>query len=852
MERNESPPTDPSTDELHERLSRALRRARMALLWERLRLGTWMPLSIILVFAATALSGILDFLPTALHVALLAGFSIALVACLFHREGLARLRVPSLEERARRLERENALAHRPLCDWNDTPALNADNGLWQAHRAWQKRQISKILYVGKPRPPLASHDTYALRVAALMLAIAGLGIAANPADRLRSAFYPFTADNIAPPRLEIWITPPVYTGRAAVYPDAAPETLQTKNVPVNSELVIQLQGDDDARLRFREIGQPVAEESTTGEQALEAELAGEDESRQEKAFSILPEGGLEFRTTLETGSEMEVSTFDREDPLRWRFTVIPDLEPEISFREPVGYTALGSLRITYATADDYGVVNAGARIELDVTDPQTASHVADNESPLDESSDSIILPLTPSLEPGEENREYHELTSHPWAGLPVRMTLFAEDEVGQKGYSETVSFHLPELAFESPLARAYMEMRRNLALDPDSAAWAARAINALAYRPELYETAYGDYLHLRSVYRKLSDDVSPRDLKEARDLLWHMALRAETGELSDIEERLRAVREALQRAFEEGASDSEIQQLLKRMSTLLTEYLREQARQNNQRGTTPPTGNIETIDADQLSQMLQQISDLTALGAYEEAQEMLSKLEDLLENLQFARGMTEQEREFNRAMGELQALEQEQQRLLDQTFQEQMRTCPPGEECSNSGMPNDAAHTLQELQEALRRRLSDLLEQMETGGVEMPQSLPRSEQSMGEAVEGLGEGDLEGGLQAQSDALEQLRQGRSEMMRSGGGATAGGPGSNGEGGRTGNRHDPLGRSMPDDGSFDEEIVPDDYDRKRARELRAELLRRMGEAWRTREELDYFERLLRSGPTGILH
>lgn len=857
MEQKDLQLTGPRSEDLPGKLSRALRRTGMALLWERLRLGLWMPLSILLVFVATALTGFFDLLPDILHIALLAGFFVALLASLFHREGLARLRLPGLEERARRLEKENNLAHRPLSDWDDTPALNANNGLWQAHRSWQIEQVDKILRTGRPRPPLVARDAYALRIAALLLAVAALGIAANPGERLRSAISPFTAETISPTRLEIWITPPSYTGRASLYPDTGPETLQTMEIPENSELVIRLEGDDDARLLIREVARTVTTEDTPEREIPEAEDSGTDQGQadaepQGRGFAHLPAGGLEFRTTLETDSEVEVFTADSDTPLRWHFSTIPDQPPEISLTNPVGFTPLGSLRISYSTSDDYGVVSAGARIVRDYADPQTRHLMRRNGTPPGVPPESIDLPLAPSLEPGQENREYHELTSHPWAGLPVRMTLIAEDEAGQKGYSGTTSFYLPELAFESPLARAFMEMRRNLVLDPESASWAARALNSLAQGPELYDMGFGDYLHLRSAYRKLEQDVTTKALEETRDLLWHMALRAETGKLSDIEEQLRAVREALKRALAEGAADREIQELLKRLSTLLTEYLREQVRQNNARGTAPPTGNIETIDADQLSGMLQRISELTALGAYDEAQEMLSKLEDLLENMQFAGGTTKKDRAYNRAMNELQTLEQEQQRLLDQTFQEQMRSCPPGEVCSGGDMAEDRALTLQEQQEALRRRLSELLEQMEAGGAEMPQSLSGGEQSMGKAVEGLGQGDLNGSLQAQSDALEQLRRGRGEMMRQGGGGvTAGGEGPNGEGGRTGSRNDPLGRSLPDDGSFDEDIVPDDYDPKQARKLRSLLLERVGESWRTREELDYFERLLRQIPNELL-
>ena len=116
---------------------------------------------------------------------------------------------------------------------------------------------------------------------------------------------------------------------------------------------------------------------------------------------------------------------------------------------------------------------------------------------------------------------------------------------------------------------------------------------------------------------------------------------------------------------------------------------------------------------------------------------------------------------------------------------------------------------------------------------------------MGEAAEGLGQGALEEGLGAQEQALQQLRRGRDELMRQGGGGQAAGrPGREGRGG---GGNDPLGRPLSDSGAeTGDDIVPDDYDPKQARELRSEILRRMGESWRTRDELNYLERLLRQG------
>src|SRR5437667_119753 len=62
-----------------------------------------------------------------------------------------------------------------------------------------------------------------------------------------------------------------------------------------------------------------------------------------------------------------------------------------------------------------------------------------------------------------------DLTSHPWAGARVKMTLVAKDEAGQEGRSAPVEVDLPARNFSNPLARAVVEQRAHLALDANAA-----------------------------------------------------------------------------------------------------------------------------------------------------------------------------------------------------------------------------------------------------------------------------------------------------------------------------------------------------------------------------------------------
>src|SRR3546814_12591619 len=61
---------------------------------------------------------------------------------------------------------------------------------------------------------------------------------------------------------------------------------------------------------------------------------------------------------------------------------------------------------------------------------------------------------------------YHDLTAHPWAGLPVTVQLLAKDALEQVGVSATQPMVLPERVFRHPVAPAIVELRKQLSLNP--------------------------------------------------------------------------------------------------------------------------------------------------------------------------------------------------------------------------------------------------------------------------------------------------------------------------------------------------------------------------------------------------
>src|SRR3546814_15542373 len=88
---------------------------------------------------------------------------------------------------------------------------------------------------------------------------------------------------------------------------------------------------------------------------------------------------------------------------------------------------------------------------------------------------------TPEL---NEASSYHDLTPHPWAGLAVEIQLVAKDQPGQEGRSEAIRTVLSERIFNHPVARALVELRKQLTLNPDRRLPAVQALSGMYEHPE--------------------------------------------------------------------------------------------------------------------------------------------------------------------------------------------------------------------------------------------------------------------------------------------------------------------------------------------------------------------------------
>jgi hypothetical protein len=219
----------------------------------------------------------------------------------------------------------------------------------------------------------------------------------------------------------------------------------------------------------------------------------------------------------------------------------------------------------------------------------------------------------------------------------------------------------------------------------------------------------------------------------------------------------------------------------------------------------------------------------------------------MLENLQ-NQPMADQPQGPSQAqemMRELRDIVRRQQELYDETFRRRQQ---------DTENPEQAAAAAQ-TQNALRRQLGELMRLLGERTGRIPQNLGNAERAMRDAESALGQGQSEGALSSQSQALEELRQGANNMaaqlfrqQNPGQGQQQPGPGIGALPGQEG--RDPLGRRYNPERSLG--FTTDSgrrsplstFGAERALKIQEELRQRLRDSGRSPDELQYIDRLLR--------
>jgi uncharacterized protein (TIGR02302 family) len=793
-----------------------LRLAGLALLWERMWPACWPAFGVAAVFAVLALFDLLPLLPGPAHSAVLVVLAALFALALYI--GCRGLVVPDQAAARRRIELSSGLAHRPLAALADRPSTPLDAGarrLWEAHRR-RMANAARRLRIGWPMAGLARHDPWGLRsLLAIALLLGAIDAGADWRDRIVRAATPSLSFGapIAPGILQIWVTPPDYTGLPPRFLKSG--ATRPIAIPTGSSLLAQVHGGD---------GVPA--------------LAIGDKTHD---FTAVDKTDFQTSTKLTEGNRLAV-TQNGQTLGSWPIQIIPDLPPRIAFPRPPSATPRAALRLDYEASDDYGIegVKAVIRREGGKADEQIV----------------LQLPLPGLHLKKAQASSYHDLAAHPWAGLPVVIRLVATDGLNQTGESESVRTVLPERIFHNPVARALVEQRRELVKNPDSRMAVAEIVGDLRHEHALYNDDAVAYLGMRMAEEVLRLDRRAEALASVEKLLWDTALRIEDGNLSLAEQTLRRLEQQLQDALARNAPDAEIDRLMRQLQQALDRYLQalaQQLRRNPNSALEMPRGG-RVVSSQDLQRMLERAREMARSGMRAQARQLLSQLENMLENLRLAQPtlqQRQQQAEAQRMMRSMQDMMRRQQQLLDQSFRAQRNGEYGGNGMMSGHMPRqqDMSGAAGE-QEGLRRALGDIMRRLGENSGGIPEPFGRAERAMRGAVGALQRNLPGAAIGPQTEALDQLQQAARDLAQQMQRQFGGQP--NGEGmdvtgqqptGRFG--RDPLGRPLSNGGAFDEGDVkiPDNTTLRKARDILDELRRRSGDRDRPQIELRYLDRLL---------
>ncbi|WP_245269448.1 TIGR02302 family protein [Allorhizobium undicola] len=841
--------------------------ARAVLLAERILPRLLAPLGIFALLLAVSWLGLFRVLPDAARWPLVFMLVFSILASALP---LLRLRMPSRAEADRLLEQRNRLPHQPVAVQEDEPAFDTPfaKALWHEH---QRRMAARIasLHTGLPQPDIASFDRHALRaVPALLFAVAFVYSSSNGAGRLADAFrLQSSAADGTDLRIDAWITPPPYTGRAPVFLTSRNGTGEANapmqiSVPEQSVLTVRLSGDTSVTADYQGESGP----ATPLRDAAESAKAGGATASSQPSSPIAARAlGL---TLTQSG---RLSVGDR----HWPITVTPDQAPTIAFDGMPKRAVNGALEIGFIARDDYGLQEARAEIVPLETDASARPLYPLPEFKLD-------LPRRNAREvKGTSSRN---LTEHPLAGKKVRITLIVKDGAGHEGRSPSHDMVLPARPFSEPLAAAVAEERQVFALDTRKMPEAIALNEALTLRADETIPNLTHYLLIEAARARMKMADNDEKMKDTADYLWEIALGIDDGDVSLAERKLADAQKRLSEALERNAPDSEIQKLMAQLRQAMQDYMKALAERQQPQNGRPQQNAQKMLTERDLQNMMNQIENLARSGNKDAAREMLQQLQQMMNNLQAGRpqrGTPQQQQQSSRTRQEIDKLGklmQEQQKLMDETFrldqalkdqmqrgdptlpgddEDPLQQMPPMGQQGNQGAPQDQRSTedlkqalkqLRERQDGLGKQLKELQEGLKGLGIKPNEGFGRADREMKGAGEALGRSQGSRAVEGQGRALEALRQGARDMMnqmmqamrQQGRGQQQQGMGENNPEGQ-----DPLGRPRANGGpDFGERVkVPDEFDVERAREILDAIREKLGDTSSPEVERRYLERLL---------
>jgi uncharacterized protein (TIGR02302 family) len=315
----------------HLKRTRIATRAAMTLerLWPLV-----LPLIIFIsLFLSVSWLGLFRIMPETVRLAVAAAFAAAAILALYP---LRFFRAPGSAEIDRRIERANALQHTPVLAQTDRLSGKDDGfsqALWREH---QRRMAEKLGQVSGdlPRTTVPERDPWALRAAAALLFAAAFAFSLGPlGGRISDAFRAHAARDVIPPRIDAWVTPPAYTGKAPIFLTAdAGQAAPVYTVPEGSDVALRVTGGSgEEKLDFAEHGGNIRELAPNSPAVAQAGQGTGGAARQ-FADKLVSDGVLSLKS-----GEQELA--------KWSFSVTPDRAPVIRFADQPRSAVNGALEL---------------------------------------------------------------------------------------------------------------------------------------------------------------------------------------------------------------------------------------------------------------------------------------------------------------------------------------------------------------------------------------------------------------------------------------------------------------------------------------------------------------------------
>ncbi|WP_322865137.1 DUF4175 domain-containing protein [Aquicoccus sp. G2-2] len=660
------------------RLRWPIRLTRAGLVAERITRAFWPLWSVGLAVLGALMLGLHEMVSPWVVWAL--GVAAVLAALWFALRGARHFRWPTRAEVLTRLDA--TMPGRPIQAMLDAQAIGqgdvASTEVWAEHQRRMRARAARAR-AAAPDLRISGLDPFGLRYMALLAFLVALMFGSFWRVGSVTSITPGVgqAQAAAGPSWEGWVEPPAYTGLPVLYlGDITGENIPA---PKGSRITLRLYGAPNAFKLHETVSDAAPKPASTPGQTTKAAPPGQP-----------PDIIVAHSGTLAIKGDSGRS---------WDVVMIPDTAPEIEATGPAETSAAGAFTMPFSARDDYEVLRGNAHITLDMDRLDRRYGLAMTPEPRAPINVDLPMPVARGRADFQEVL-IEDFSEHPWANLPVTVTLSAEDAGGNTGQSEPYALTLAARHFFDPLAASVIEMRRDLLWNRNNAQRIAQVLRAVSARPGGLFDRETDYMRLRFILRRLEMQPKAEMPDAARDeiaqAMWDLALQLEEGTLADALERMRQAQERLNEAMKNGASDAEIARLMEDLRDATRDYLqqleRDFAKKNQGDGTDQPDQGKRDENAMQMTQndiqrMMDRIQDLMEQGRMAEAQQALEEFQEMMENMRMAEGKGGQgQSPGQQALDGLSDTLREQQGLSDRAFRDLQEQFNPGANAGqNSG-----------------------------------------------------------------------------------------------------------------------------------------------------------------------